>query len=302
MSQKYPPSHPGSARLFILLCFFSSACFTTLYSQGKVEMTQPQLMLVNDTLIIRYGFIGSKPWDVFKVKVEITDSSGKSIPAKSFVGDIGDSIYGGQQKIILWNMAADNIYVSQNIYVEVISEKLAAVEIPVVQSGSGDSLPDQPADYNTAAKKSETATAEKKDKTTGYKKNNILLSAVVPGWGLTRLSNGKPYWLIGVAGFGCIAASVYFNRQAVTNYDNYKESMVIDESADYFNKAEQQYLASNILAYSAIAIWVVDLGIVILRDRQVRKSMSGQTLSRLSVGSGYQSITHTAFVTLNYRF
>jgi hypothetical protein len=296
MSSTYPPSQTKPIRwiLFFFLC--STVCFTPLYGQGKVEMTKPQLMLVNDTLIIRYGFTGSKPWDVFNVRLEITDSSGRSIPAKSFTGDIGDSIYGGQQKIILWNMAADGIYVSENIYIEVISKKLDAIEIPIAQTLPGDSLPDQPASYNTPV------TAEKEEKTPVYRKNNILLSAVVPGWGLTRLSDGKPYWLIGVAGFGCIASSIYFNRQAVTSYDNYKGSLDMNESQDYFDKAEQQYLISNICAYTAIAIWVVDLGIVTLRDLQVRKSMSDQKLSRLSVGPGYHGSTRTAFVALNYRF
>jgi hypothetical protein len=283
-----------------MVCLFSTACFANLSGQANVEMTQPHLMIVNDTLIIRYGFIGSKPWDVFNVRLEITDSTGKSIPAKSFAGDIGDSIYGGQQKIILWNMAADNIFISENLFVEVISKKLDAISPPVVQPALSDSLQGQLADFGTP--NNNPGMAVKGEKASVYKKNNVLLSAVVPGWGLARLSNGKPYWLIGVAGFGCIASSVYLNRRAASNYDSYKESFVMEESADYFDKAEQQYLISNICGFSALGIWIIDLGVVFLRDRQVRKTMPDRTLSRLSVGSGYHNSTRTAFVTLNYRF
>jgi hypothetical protein len=301
MNSNFQSSPTTQKCLVLFLCFFSVVSFTPLLAQGKVEMTKPRLMLVNDTLIIQYGFVGSKPWDVFNVRLEITDSAGKAISARSFSGDIGDSIYGGQQKIILWNMAADNIFISQNLYVEVVSEKLDAIEMPVAGPLRSDSLEGQAADYGEP-KMIKSGMNEKEETTPDYKKNNVLLSAVIPGWGLTRLSNGKPYWLIGVAGFGCIGASVYLNRQAVANYDSYKKSLVLEESADYFSTAEQQYLISNILGCSAIAIWVVDLGITALRAQKVRNSITGRNLSRLSVGSGYQSTTNTTFLTLNYRF
>jgi len=276
-----------------------------LFGQGKIQMMQPKLMLVNDTLIIRYGFIGSKPMDVFNVRLEITDSAGRVIPARSFSGDIGDSIYGGQQKIILWNMAADSISINQNIYVEVVSEKLEAITVPVIQPALSDSLQGQLTESNTTKKDDNPVVAEKEKSSVEelpYKRNNVLLSAIVPGWGLTRLSNGKPYWLIGVAGFGCIATSVYFNRKAVKSYDNYMESYDVNVYPDYFTEAEQQYLISNICAYTAIAIWVIDLGVTVLCTEKMRKSLYTGNLSRVSVGSGYQGSTGTAFVTMNYRF
>jgi len=289
----------------LLLCLFLITCLMHLLGQGKVEMTQPKLMLVNDTLIIRYGFIGSKPLDIFNVRLEITDSAGRIIPARSFSGDIGDSIYGGQQKVILWNMAADSISVSQNLYVEVVSKKLEAAPVPVPQSVISDSLQGKVVEDSTVKSDDETIVADKEAssvKAVPYKKNNVLLSAIVPGWGLTRLSNGKPYWLIGVAGFGCIATSVYFNRKAVASYDNYKESFDVNVYPDYFTEAEQQYLISNIFAYSAIAIWVIDLGVTVLRAKKVQKSLYTGNLSRVSIGSGYQGSTRTTFLTMNYRF
>jgi hypothetical protein len=303
-TMSYPSQNKTICRI-VFLCFFSVTCFMHLTGQVKVEMTQPQLMLVNDTLIIRYGFIGSKPWDVFNVRLEVTDSAGRTVPARSFTGDIGDSIYGGQQKIILWNLAADNIFISQNLYVEVVSEKLDAIPLPMEQPVLNDSLSAQMAEYSAAKKNDGSVVAEKEEtsvKTEPYRKNNFLLSAIIPGWGLTRLSDGKPYWLIGVAGFGCIASSVYLNRRAASSYDSYKNSYDVTEYTDYFNKAEQQYLISNLCAYSAIAIWVIDLGIVALRSQKIRKSMPARNLSRLSVGSGYHGSTNTSFVTLNYRF
>jgi hypothetical protein len=299
------PSQTGIIRRIILLCFLSALCFIQLHGQSKVEMTKPQLILVNDTLIIRYGFIGSKPWDIYKVKLEITDSTGKAIPARSFSGDIGDSIYGGQQKIILWNMAADNIFISENIYVEVVSEKVKTIAELFLKSPPADSLHAKKAESGTGKKDDGSVMANKMETNiteVPYKKNNFLLSAIVPGWGLTRLSNGKPYWLIGFAGFGCIATSIYFNHKAVSSYDSYKESIDVNVYPDYFKRSEQQYLISNMCAYSAIAIWVIDLGVVAFRAQKVSRSIPGQNLTRVSIGSGYQGSTITAFVSLNYRF
>jgi len=187
----------------------------------------------------------------------------------------------------------------------VVSEKLDAIPVPVLQTVPADSLTGQAVEHNLAKKDDGPVRDEMMETSTKavpYKKNNVLLSAVVPGWGLTRLSNGKPYWLIGVAGFGCIATSVYFNRQAVTSYNNYKESFDVNVYPDYFAKAEQQYLISNICAYSAIAIWVIDLGVTALRAEKVQKSIRMGNLSHFSIGSGFQGSTRTTFLTMNYRF
>jgi hypothetical protein len=302
MSNISIPTRISVIRRILLFWFLSAVCFACLSGQDKVEITRPSILLVNDTMIIRYGFVGSKPWDVFSIRLEITDSSGRPIAARSFTGDIGDSIFGGQQKLIFWNMAADNVFINQNIYVEVVGEKLKTLDVPAAKTGSADSLAGRTIVSGIPEMESEKGISEKEAKVTAYKKHNVLLSCVVPGWGLTRLSDGKPYWLMGIAGFGCIASSVYFNRQAVTDYDGYKNSMDIQESQDLFDKANQHYLISNICAYTAAAIWVVDLGAVILRDRHVRKSAQEMKLSHLSVGAGYHAGTQSAFVAMNYRF
>jgi hypothetical protein len=80
------------------------------------------------------------------------------------------------------------------------------------------------------------------------------------------------------------------------------ESYDVNVYPDYFTDAEQQYLISNICAYSAIAIWVVDLGITILCAQKVRNSLYTGNLSRLSIGSWVQGSTRTTFLSMNYRF
>ena len=39
----------------------------------------------------------------------------------------------------------------------------------------------------------------------------IAFSAVVPGLGITKLRNGGPYWLIGVADYGCQVSGITLN-------------------------------------------------------------------------------------------
>jgi len=58
----------------------------------------------------------------------------------------------------------------------------------------------------------------------------ILSSTILPGAGLTRVHSGKPYWIIGIAGYGCIAASVLINKKAVSSYNAYVNSYDINES------------------------------------------------------------------------
>ena len=49
-------------------------------------------------------------------------------------------------------------------------------------------------------------------------------------------NNIKNFALIGVAGYGCIAGSVYLNRKASVTYDDYKLSMDADESNLLYDK------------------------------------------------------------------
>ena len=158
---------------------------------------------------------------------------------------------------------------------------------------------------STVAKKSEKVES-KEEKGTSYKSanpgSNLLLSTLVPGWGLTRLSDGKPYWLIGILGYGCIASSVYLNVQASSNYDKYVSSTQADEFDSYYDTGKKQYTASNVLALSAVAIWVADLGITWIKASKMKKSAVKNRTGSFSVGSSYDYSVNTTTVSFFYTF
>ena len=85
----------------------------------------------------------------------------------------------------------------------------------------------------------------------------IIKSAVWPGWGQSE--KGKPYWLVGVASIGCLTGSYLYNQQSINSYNQYIKAISLDESNKYYDLAIQQNDISQILAYSAIGIWTINI-------------------------------------------
>jgi predicted protein tyrosine phosphatase len=386
-------------------CFalYLCACHTSLIAQDKIDLSLPSLKFLNDRLIIKYNITGSEPDDRFHVWLEITDSTGHEITAHTLYGDIGAEVSGGLGKQIIWDLAADSLYLNSDVNVEIFATRIVK-PVPQTAEKTEESRPEVKTDsiikrptaekteenypgvktdsviaqqtaekteesrpevktdsiikrptaekteenypgvktdsvivQQTAEKPVETKTdtvvtekairtepdlkgnatgpapeknaPEKKEKSlaesTVKTGSNLLLSTVCPGWGLTRLSNGKPYWLLGVAGYGCIAASYYLNRQAYSNYQKYKSSADAYKTKDmdaYFNTGKSQYTASNVLALSAITLWIADLGITWIKASKMKRSVAGAKSASFSVGSSYDYGTNTPRISIYYTF
>jgi hypothetical protein len=287
----------------IIICFFSVGCFINTLSQVRVEISTPSLKLINDSLIIEYKILGYRPDDKFKVWLEITDTAGAIIKPKSISGDIGDSVSGDSPKKIVWDLAADSIYINIDISVEIFASGIKLPEPPLAEKKDIMTLEDNNSTEPTQKNFPAVVNEEKESYGSSVKPgSNLLLSALLPGWGLTRLSNGKPYWLIGVAGVGCIASSVYFNKIAASNLDNYLDSSDPDNFDTYYNTGQRQYNTSKALAWSAAAIWVADLGIVWIKAAKIKKSQSKSKLGSISVGSSFNYSANTHLVSFFYTF
>ncbi|MBN1415701.1 MAG: hypothetical protein JW973_11420 [Bacteroidales bacterium] len=301
----------------VIMSFF---CSGIILCQTKIEISPPDLRFVNDRLIIRYNITGYKPDDQFRVELEITDSTDTRIKANSLYGDIGDNVSGGDTKQIIWDLAADSIFMNIDISVEVFVTRKAP-PAPVVAERNAEALPEIRQDSLSAGKTTETPSEIKTEpdvtlktkKTEGRKEkgtsgtstklgSNLLLSTLVPGWGLTRLSDGKPYWLIGVVGYGCIVSSVYLNMQASSNYDKYANSTEAEKIDSYFDTGKKQYTASNVLGWSALAIWVADLGITWVITSKMKNSAIKSKLSSFSVRTSYNGSANTPMVSFFYTF
>lgn len=264
--------------LFLLILIFN------LFSPdctGQITFTvsQPRLQISKDgSLMITYDILGAKADDIFIIGLEVTDSAGREINPNTLKGDVGNNIKAGANKQIVWNLTADKIYIDNTINVEIIAEKIAVSD------------------------KSDKA-GEKPDATyPGVKVGKHLLkSAVFPGWGSTSLSNGKPYWIIGVAGMGCVATSVYFNYSAHSSYDEYKKSPD-DDITGYYDDAISKGNISKVFALSAAAIWLADFGIVTIKANRMNKSLRKSRVDAFSVSPCIDVNSDTPMLSLKYKF
>ena len=285
--------------LYIIFNLFSHECT----AQMTFSVSQPRLKIANDSLIITYDILGVKTGDKFYIWLEITDSTGKEIDANTLKGDIGDNIIAGANKQIIWNLIADEIFINNTVDVEIIAEKII---IPEPETETKD-MSEKPSDI--IRKEDITEIAESKEVTnkpeTTYTKVKVgrqfLKSAIFPGWGSTSLSNGKPFWILGVAGMGCIASSVYFDQSAHSSYHDYLNSSD-DDITGYYDDAIKQGDISKIFAMSAAAIWIVDMGIVTIKASSINKSYRKNRLSSFSINPRIDSITDTPMLTLQYKF
>ena len=121
----------------------------------------------------------------------------------------------------------------------------------------------------------------------------ILQSLAFPGLGLSRV-RGKPHWIRGVAGYGCIAGAVIMNRTAISTYDEIAGLSDYDEKNALFEKALSQDNISEMLGYAAIGIWVTDLIWNIAGTSDLGKGFS--------VMSHSDPISGTPMIGLNYKF
>jgi len=303
----------------ILLIFLFNVLSPDCKGQVTAKLTQPQLTLNNDSLIIEYNILGTNQNEMFNVSLEISDNTGAKINAVTLTGDIGDSIKGGINKQIIWNLSADNIFLSANINVEIIAEKII-IPVAVIQEKDltelssdlgekeekdlSEAPPDiikkeEPEDVKESHKVLEETVATPLKVKVG---KHLLQSTIFPGWGLTKLSKGKPYWIMGVTGVGCIATSIYFNQQSYTNYNNYLDSNDKEKIDTYFNNAITQDNISKALAYTAAGIWVADLVIVGIKAGNINKSYKRSRLNAFAISSCIDSNTDTPMLTLYFNF
>ena len=254
----------------LFLLFFNSFC----YAQEAVKLSKPRLELIDNYISIFYDILNTDPSDKFKIWVEITDSTGNKVNAQSLSGDIGENVNGGNDKKITWDIAADKFYPETGIYVQVNAEILTSPE---------------------------TAEIIKQDKRIN-RGGVIFQSLVIPGWGLSRINKGKPHWLKGVAGYGCIAASVAYNKKAISSYDDYLIINDSNESETYYDNSVKYDNLSEIFAYTAIGIWVTDFIWTIAGSSNLNNEPGYSQAKGFSIKTVYEPRAQIPMVALRYNF
>jgi hypothetical protein len=264
--------------LLILLLVFSNH----IISLAQVSLSKPRLELEENKLIIGYDILNSQPADTFITWIEVTDKNGNIIKATALSGDFGEKIRGGMNKKIIWDLNQDNIVIEENIFVEVMAEKK---EIPEVQ--------EEPMLVETVPVSNIKTVS---------KKNMIMSSMVLPGWGQSKVKKKRPYWLISLPAYGCLTGSIILNRMGVSTYDDYLFSADTDERNILFDKSVKQDHISEYLAFTAAGIWTINLIWVIATPGSPEEQIVFQKNNSIKIKPGYDPYLNCKMLTLSYRF
>ena len=96
----------------------------------------------------------------------------------------------------------------------------------------------------------------------------VLKSAIFPGWGQTKISQGKPWWLLGVAVYGTMAGGYLYHKEYHKSYESYKNEDDPLIRADLLEQSEKQLNISKSMIYSAAAVWALNVvWVALIPDR-----------------------------------
>lgn len=183
------------------------------------QIAPPRLEFDGKKLLISYDVISSKQADQFFVWVEIQKKNGETLKMNSISGDVGDT-RAGKNKLITWVPENDSVFLNEMVEVELKGEKY-------VKSFNKGSM--------------------------------TLLSVAIPGLGQTKISNGKPYWLTGVAAYGTLAGGLIFRSNYLKTYDEYLIEEDPKKRSELFDQTQKQMNLSSALFVTSAAIWTANL-------------------------------------------
>ena len=277
----------------MLLGVCSIFCSLAGFGQ-KIEVSEPRLELKDNTIYISYDILNSSPSEKFTVELEVKDENGNTINAAALSGDVGDKVTGGTQKRIAWNLEVDKIEMNADIYVKVYVKAIPPPE-PVVVPPVVKEEEEKDHQVKADEEKPVSPPVGRQFSRTGL----ILQSVAFPGLGLTRYK-GDPHWIRGVLGYGCIAGSVILNRTAVNNYNGIIDLLGYEEKNALYEKSVTQDQFSEVLAYTAIAIWVSDLVWTFMGTRDLNSKTSFEKGIRIS--PSIDPVSSVPLLSLNYKF
>ncbi len=235
----------------------------SLLSFGQIHtaVSHPVVEVNDQEVHIFYDIINSGPNHRFNVLVLITDTRGRELISRSLSGDVGDHISGGHKKHIVWNLEEDQVTLDGPIDVQIILEALPTA-IPGISTQKQDQndleKSDSLARVDAFSKNELLGAAASPVEPKEYSRTGLVFKSLLfPGWGLTNLKK-KPHWIKGLAAYGCVAGSVYLNRQAVNTYAQIDNFQDYQDKDDLYQKAIKQDNISEVLAITAASIWVID--------------------------------------------
>jgi len=212
-----------ASSLFFFISFFFG--LVAAFAQEPTTISKPDLVFRNDTLIIKYDFQNCKAKQTYTVWIVARTFDGEIFTTHSLTGDIGDGIVCGTNKVIYWDMAGDSVFIDDVVFVKVL------------------------------ANISETSKLQK-----GQQPHYFFSSLIFPGGGLTQLKkNKKPYWLMGVAGYGGLSSTLLFGQKAKSDLNSYNQETDPDRRLQLYDSYKKNQKIMHISAISTGVIWLVNL-------------------------------------------
>ncbi len=303
-----------SALIFLLGIFCALA--SSVCRAQTVQVSDPRLELKDNLILISYDILNSDPSDRFIIHLSVIDADGNQINAAALSGDIGDGVSGGSNKLITWDLKADNIFMNSRISFKIFAK---TIQVPKAVEVIQDTIPEgedaKAADTETEgialvpsdegessgeAVRSEIITHDVPAQE--FNRAGIILQSIaLPGLGLSR-SRGNPHWLRGVAGYGCIAGAYLMNRKAISTYGSIADEKIYANKNKLFQRSQNQDNISEALAYAAIGIWVTDLIWTLVGTSDLRQKSSMSDVPGISWKTTVDPLTYTPLMGITYRF
>lgn len=262
--QRSALSYSISSLCFLLIFLLGSPQHTS--AQSKAQITEIDFYVKNDTLFVSYDLIKAKKNEWFEVSMTVKTPSGRVIFPGTLSGHAGKFIAGGKGKQIAWAIAKDDVFIDEEIY----------VELRALPMGSQETTPAIARETPEVTKEPEYAKKQSREvfSTTYSKGGAIALSAIFPGIGITKQKEGGAYWLLGVATYGAVAGGVILNFSAKSTYNKYKDATTAADRDAFYNSAKSKANTAKILYYAAAGIWVGNMVWTILTPNKVKSPFS----------------------------
>lgn len=239
----------------------------------KTQISNIDFELEEGKIKITYDLLKAEKFERFIIYVNAITESGDTILARSVSGDVNENVASGRKKSIVWDYKRDNFFTKEAFHIEVNA-------LPQLVDVSELS----PYNYYPSLGKS------------------ILMTTVYPGWASTKLKDGKPHWIKGIAGYGCLALAYVYNNKASSTYKDYKMSMDRNERSELYDDAVSQKQLSSILAFSALAVWVMDYTCIIISHNKLMKNAYNSYEQKISFGYDLDPLTTQPLLSVRLTF
>ena len=204
---------------YLFICFLYFSTLIINAQKNAVEISDVDFKYNGEEIEIDYKIINGHPDDKYRISITAIKSDNSEIIPFSVDG-FRTKLSNGSHSI-KWSQKEENIVFDEEIQFELIGSLSSNLRIP---NGK-----------------------------------HIMKSVLIPGLGDYKLRNKKHYIFYGLAAYGSVIGSYLLNDLGQQNYASYLNSNNYNSAQDFFNKAKQQKLISNVLSLTAGLIWTFDI-------------------------------------------